>query len=152
MNRNMAELEPKIREFQKAVDSIEKTFREKLNKLLTPEQQKKLAGIEAQEAPVTAPPPLSPLAFEGPPPLPPPPSDDGNTRFLVRFSAPLPPGGWLVMSMIIYQPVLEHLTTELLLDRAEQAAVRQLMVERRNELLALIDRSPPPSLGIDGPM
>jgi hypothetical protein len=27
-----------------------------------------------------------------------------------------------------------------------------LMVERRNELLALIDRSPPPSLGIDGPM
>jgi hypothetical protein len=28
MNRNMAELQPKIRAFQQAVDSIEKTFRE----------------------------------------------------------------------------------------------------------------------------
>ena len=68
MNRNIAELEPKIREFQGAVDSIEKEFREKLDKLLTPEQRKKLASIEAAEAPQTAeadaaPPP--PFAFEG---------------------------------------------------------------------------------------
>jgi hypothetical protein len=97
MNRNIAELEPKIREFQGAVDSIEKEFREKLDKLLTPEQRKRLASIEAEEAPETAeagaaPPP--PFAFEGrgaTPSLPFPPRD-GNPRFLARFRTPFPVG------------------------------------------------------------
>jgi hypothetical protein len=40
----------------------------------------------------------------------------------------------------------EHLISELKLDPAEQAAVKQLMVERRTELLTLIDKSPPPTL------
>ncbi len=71
---------------------------------------------------------------------------------MARFPAPFPVGGWLIMSMIVYQPSLEHLTSELKLDPAEQAAVRQLMLERRTDLLALIDRSPPPTLGVDGPM
>jgi hypothetical protein len=139
MNRNMAELEPKIREFQGAVDSIEREFREKLDKLLTPEQREKLASIEAEEAPETAeagPPPPPPLALEGPGATPPPPFPpaDGNRRFFVRFHAPFPIGGWLIMSMIIYQPSLEHLTRELKLDPAKQAAVKQLMVERRSDL------------------
>jgi len=56
------------------------------------------------------------------------------------------------MSMIVYQPSLEHLTSELKLDPAEQAAIKQLMVERRTDLLTLIDKSPPPTLGVDGPM
>jgi hypothetical protein len=113
---------------------------------LTPEQRKRLASIEAEEAPETAeagPPP--PHAFECPgatPPLPLPP-DDGNRRFFVRFHAPFPVGGWLIMSMIVYQPSLEHLTSELKLDPAEQAAIKQLMVERRTDLLTLIDKSPP---------
>src|SRR6266436_9369955 len=103
MNRNIAELEPKIREFQAAVDSIEKEFREKLDKLLTPEQRKKLALIETEEAPETAeagPPPPPPLAFEGPGATPPPPlpPGDGNRRFFVRFHAPFPAGGWRIMS------------------------------------------------------
>jgi hypothetical protein len=157
MNRNIAELEPRIREFQGAVDSTEKEFRGKPDKLLTPEQRKRLASIEAEEAPETAeagPPPPPPHAFEGPgatPPLPLPP-DDGNRRFFVRFHAPFPVGGWLIMSMIVYQPSLEHLTSELKLEPAEQAAIKQLMVERRTDLLALIDKSPPPTLGVDGPM
>jgi hypothetical protein len=71
---------------------------------------------------------------------------------LARFRTPFPVGGWLIMSMIVYQPSLEHLTSELKLDPAEQAAVKQLMVERRTDLLALIDKSPPPTLGVDGPM
>jgi hypothetical protein len=70
---------------------------------------------------------------------------------LARFRTPFPVGGWLIMSMIVYQPSLEHLTSELKLDPAEQAAVKQLMVERRTDLLALIDKSPPPTLGVDGP-
>jgi hypothetical protein len=52
-----------------------------------------------------------------------------------------------MMSMIIYQPSLDHLTTKLNLDSTQQAAVKQLMVERRTELLTLIDKNPPPTLG-----
>jgi hypothetical protein len=145
INRNIAELEPKIREFQGAVDSIEKEFRGKLDKLLTPEQRAKLTSIEAREAPETA----------GPGPLPPPPLQmEGQgaegQQFIVGFHAPFPLGGWLMMSMIIYQPSLDHLANELKLDPAQQAAGRQLMVERRNDLLALIDKSPPPTLGFGG--
>jgi hypothetical protein len=142
VNRNIAELEPKIREFQGAVDSIEKEFRGKLDKLLTPEQQKTLASIEAEEAPETA----------GQGPLPPPPLQmEGHAaegqHFMVGFHAPFPFGGWLMMSMIIYQPSLDHLASKLKLDPAQQDAVKQLMVERRANLLALIDKSPPPTLG-----
>jgi hypothetical protein len=57
-----------------------------------------------------------------------------------------------MMSMIIYQPSLDHLTSELKLDAAQQAAVKQLMVERRTALLALIDKSPPPTLGFGEPL
>jgi hypothetical protein len=80
------------------------------------------------------------------------PPGDGNRPFFVGFHAPFPVGGWLIMSMIVYQPSLQHLTSELELDPVEQAAVKQLMVERRTELLALIDKSPPPRLSVDGPM
>ena len=52
-----------------------------------------------------------------------------------------------MMSMIVYQPSLDHLTNELKLDPGQQAAVKQLMLKRRGDLLALIDKSPPPTLG-----
>jgi len=152
MNKHIAELEPKIREFQGAVDSIEKEFRGKLDKLLTPEQRTKLAAIEAEAAPETAgpgplPPPQLELEEQGVVPAPPPPPGAEGQRFVVGFHTPFPVGGWLMMSMIIYQPSLDHLTSELKLDAAQQAAVKDLMVERRTELLALIDKSPPPTLG-----
>jgi hypothetical protein len=141
MNRNIAELEPKITKFQGSVDSIEKEFRGKLGKILTPEQRTKLSSLEAEEAPDSA----------APGPLPPPSQMEGHAaegqRFVVGFHAPFPFGGWLMMSMIIYQPSLDHLASKLKLDPAQQDAVKQLMVERRANLLALIDKSPPPTLG-----
>src|SRR5262249_15417477 len=92
-----------------------------------------------------------PLPFEiegrGVVPAPPPPPGTEGQRFVVRFPTPFPVGGWLMLSMIIYQPALDHLTSELQLDASQQAAVKELMVERRTELLALIDKSPPPTLG-----
>jgi hypothetical protein len=149
MNRDIAEMEPKIREFQSAMDAIEEEFRGKLDELLTPEQQKKLAAIEAQEAPVSS-------GFGGP--LPPPPEAEierqsplpgaeASQRVVVGVHTPFPIGGWLMMSMIVYQPSLDHLTSELKLDSNQQASVKELMVERRTELLALIDKKPPPTLG-----
>jgi hypothetical protein len=147
MNAKIADLEPKIREFQEAVDSIEKELRGKLDRLLTPEQRKKLASIDAEEAPETAgagPPPPPSIQIEG--------HGAERQHFMVGFHTPFPVGGWLMMSMIIYQPSLDHLTSALKLDAAQQAAVKALMVERRTELLALIDKSPPPTLGIGEPL
>jgi hypothetical protein len=151
MNRHLAALEPQIKEFQSLVDAIEKNFRDNLNQLLTADQQEKLAAIEADEDPMSVQvegpmvPPPPPEVAEGRP-LPP---DAQGQVFIYRNGGrpPFPLGGWLMMSMIIYQPSLDHLTSELKLDVKKEAAVKDLMVERRRELLALIDKSPPPTLG-----
>src|SRR5262249_13542163 len=121
LNKHLAELEPKIREFQGAVNSIEKAFRGKLDTLLTTEQRTKLAAMEAKAAPETAGPgPLPPPQFEveGPGVVPAPPLPQGaeGQRLVVGFPTPFPVGGWLMLSMIIYQPALGHLTSELQLD------------------------------------
>ena len=68
-----------------------------------------------------------------------------------QIDPPFPPGAWLMMSIIVYQPSLEHLNSELKLDAKQQVAVQDLMIERRTQLLALIDKSPPPTLGF-GPL
>jgi len=149
MNRNIAALEPKIAAFQSSVEAIEKEFREKLNKLLTPDQQKNLAMIEAEKAPISAGPGgplLPPLQSEiG---VPPPPTGAEGQPLVIGFPPPFPTGGWLMMSMIIYQPSLDHLKRELKLNAEQQAGAHELMVERRTKLLALIDKSPPPTLGL----
>jgi hypothetical protein len=53
-----------------------------------------------------------------------------------------------MMSMIIYQPSLQYLSSELELDAKQRAAVEELMVERRMELPALIDKNPQPTFGL----
>jgi hypothetical protein len=144
MDRSISETEPKIKEFQAAVDSIEKEFRQRLDKVLTPEQQKNLASIEAEEAPQTTDAGFMPP----PPPLPMEEHGREGQPFMIGFrAAPFPFGGWRMMSMIIYQPSLDHLASQLKLDPAQQAVVKQLMLDRRTNLLALIDKNPPPTLG-----
>jgi len=51
-------------------------------------------------------------------------------------------------SAIVVPLTLEHLTTALQLDDGQKAAVRQLLLERREKFLALIDSTPPPSIGL----
>jgi hypothetical protein len=140
MGTRIAALEPQIKQFQDAVDNVEKNFLDRLDKVLTPQQRQKLAAMRAQEAPETI------AAMPAPPPLPPPPPGEPG-RFVVSMRAPFPVGGWLLMSMVIYQPSLDRLATELKLDPAQRATVKELMVQRRGELLTLIDTNPPPSLG-----
>jgi hypothetical protein len=152
INRNIAELEPRIKAFQGEVDAVEKDFHRKLDKLLMAEQRKKLASIEAEEWPVTVapgPPPPPQLEIGGQAVAPAPPSQQGDAgqQFVVAFQAPVPMGGWRVLSMIIYQPSLDHLIRELKLDSSQHAAVKELMIERRTKLLTLIDNNPPPTLG-----
>jgi hypothetical protein len=150
MNAKIAELQPKIEEFQASVDAMEQGFLKDLNGLLTAKQQQKLASLRSQQGgegmmfgpPIPGPPPR--FALFGPPP------PFGMAVGGHHHPPPFPVGGWLLMSMIIYQPALDRLSAELDLDPSQQFAVRQLMVERRNKLLALIDKNPPPTLGFGG--
>lgn len=156
MRRNIAALEPKIKKFQSAINSIENNFRGKLDKVLNPVQRKELVSIEAKQAPQTFgyavfPQPKILIRRQGMPDFPYGPGGNGP-HFFVTTRAPFPLGGWLLMSMVIYQPSLEHLTGELKLNPAQKAEVKNLMVDRRTKLLALIDRTPPPTLGFSSPL
>jgi hypothetical protein len=50
------------------------------------------------------------------------------------------------LAMIIYRPALDHFGKVLKLDPEQQTQLEALMRTRRRQLLALIDKEPPPSL------
>ncbi len=112
----MAIMMPKFRAFQDKVASIEDQFRASLQKILRPDQQKNLASLSE-----------SAMSPAGP------------------FPGCIEPGPFFT-TMVIYRPLLESLTAQLELDANQQAQVKQLLIERRNRLLALVDETPPPSL------
>ncbi len=66
---------------------------------------------------------------------------------------PLPPPipgcagemGDLFVPMVIYLPRLERLSAVLQLDENQRGQLKTLMVDRRTQLLALVDHTPPPS-------
>ncbi len=107
---------PEFRAFQDKIASIEDQFRDSLKKILRPDQQKKLAELSE-----------SPMSPGGP------------------FPGCLEPGPFFT-TMVIYRPLLENLIAQLNLDVNQQAQVKQLLIDRRNRLLALVDETPPPSL------
>ena len=53
--------------------------------------------------------------------------------------------GPIFVSMVIYRPTYEHLSEDLTLDQQQQHQLMDLLIERRNKLLALVDATPPPS-------
>jgi hypothetical protein len=107
---------PQIADFQQRVDAIEQQFRTAFNAILTPDQKQKLDTI---------------------------------TKRLASFPDPLPgcaPGmGPIFVSMVIYRPTYEHLSEDLTLDDKQQHQLMDLLIQRRNKLLALVDATPPPS-------
>jgi|GEM_PF-3101362 len=109
---------PKIRAFKEKVDSIEDQFRESLQKILRADQRQKLRQFK-EESP-------------GP---------------VGAFPGCIEPGPFFT-TMIIYRPLLENLTAQLNLDAIQQEQLKQLLIDRRNRLLALVDETPPPSLDI----
>jgi hypothetical protein len=116
IRKQMAILMPQIADFQQKVDAIEQEFRTAFNTILTSDQKQKLDII---------------------------------TKRLASFPDPLPgcaPGmGPIFVSMVIYRPTFEHLSEDLTLDDKQQHQLMDLLVERRNKLLALVDATPPPS-------
>ena len=107
---------PQIADFQQKVDAIEQQFKTAFDAILTPEQKQKLEAI---------------------------------TKRLASFPDPLPgcaPGmGPIFVSMVIYRPTYEHLSEDLSLDEKQQHELMDLLTTRRNNLLALVDATPPPS-------
>jgi len=116
LRRALQGIIPQITDFQQKVDAIEQQFRTAFNAILTPEQKQKLNAI---------------------------------TKRLASFPDPLPgcaPGmGPIFVSMVIYRPTYEHLSEDLALDDQQQHQLMDLLIQRRNKLLALVDATPPPS-------
>jgi hypothetical protein len=116
MRERIAALKPQIAVFRKNVDSIEDDFRARLDAILTADQRHKLDGLRAS---VPHPPgPMPGCAGEA-----------GNP----------------FIPMVIYRPMLERLTEVLALDEKQHNQLKQALIGRRERLLALVDRMPPPS-------
>jgi hypothetical protein len=57
--------------------------------------------------------------------------------------------GPVFVSMVIYRPLLEHFTEDLSLDDNQQKQLKDLLVDRRNKLITLVDETPPPSFKLE---
>jgi hypothetical protein len=109
-------LEPQIKEFRKRVALIEDGFRKQFSTMLNSKQKSKLEDLS--ESMARPPGPLPGCAGEA-----------GNP----------------FIPMIIYRPVLDHLSEILSMDPAQYNQLRTMLIERRTRLLTLVDQTPPPS-------
>jgi hypothetical protein len=116
INDGLSALTPEISAFQRKIDAIEQQFRNGLRDALRPDQQQKLEAMKKHMG-------------ERPNPMP----------------ECAPEMGAVFVSMVIYRPLYEHLVQGLGLDDQQQKKLRGLLTDRRDQLLALIDDTPPPS-------
>jgi len=112
----MAFLTPQITQFQQKLDTIEQNFRSSIAAILNPEQRQKLDTIKKRVANL-------------PPPMP-------------GCGAEMAP---VFVSMVIYRPLYDRMSADLGLDEKQQQQLKQLLIARRNDLLVLVDNTPPPS-------
>jgi hypothetical protein len=116
VRKRMAVIMPQFEAFQKQVESIEQDFRNAFETTLIPDQKQKLEVIEQRLASLP-----DPLPGCG------------------------PEMGPVFVSMIIYRPLYERMAEDLALTEEQRQKLKQLLIERRNKLLALVDNTPPPS-------
>jgi hypothetical protein len=119
LSERLNALTPEISAFQAKIDTIEEQFRNGLRDALRPEQQQKLETMKKRLA-------------ELPNPMP----------------GCAPQMGPVFISMVIYRPLYEHMTDYLSLDDQQQKKLKELLTDRRNQLLALVDDTPPPSFAL----
>jgi hypothetical protein len=129
-------LHPQIEAFRGDVEAIEEGFRKQLDAILAPQQRRKLAEFEASARPLPTNLPVAAedVAGEMPAPIPPPPLP-GCAGEATNLFVP----------MIIYRPSLERVTAVLHLNPQQRDQLKTLMIDRRDRLLALVDKTPPPS-------
>lgn len=123
LEARMAKLRPQIEAFERELQNLETRFRERFEAILTP----------GQKATVTK---IRPPSF-----LPPP------SRAPDRMLGPL--GG--IAFFTIITPAFEHFSKELKLSVEQQNQLKELLLQRRDEFLHLVDTTPPPSLQLGRP-
>jgi hypothetical protein len=121
MRARIEALQPQVDAFRHKVDAIEDDFRTKLEAVLNPEQRSKLESLGAAVPPGPPPPPIPGCAGEM---------------------------GDLFVPMVIYRPTLDRLGEVLHLNENQRDLLKKLLIERRAQMLALVDHTPPPSFNL----
>jgi len=138
INAEIERMKPDIEAFREKLDALNDDFREKFSAVLTPDQRAQFEKMhkryeEARRAQrANALPAVQP-------------SPGGATLTLPLFSEPVEG----MTSIIVVPLAVDHLTDQLKLDDRQKAALRQLLLERREKFLALIDTTPPPSIRLN---
>jgi hypothetical protein len=123
LKAELERMQPEIDAFKKKLDPIKDEFRQSLETQLRPDQKEKLKALSERWNSTTPP----TTSHPGHPP-----------HFHDGLESLFP--------IVLVANTLERLTDELKLDGAQQASVRDLLLQRRAKFLDLVDHSPPPSL------
>ncbi len=142
LEEKMQALQPEINAFQKNMQIIQESFHQKLMTILNAEQKQKIQAAETQR------PKSHPQQMEGRP-------SSGHPDF--QRGGPMPSGAPHpspgednpILGMVIVKATLDEMTEALKLDSKQQAELKPLLVERRTQLLALLDKTPPPTIKLE---
>jgi hypothetical protein len=119
-------LKPDIEAFKKKLDPLKQEFRTKLEAQLTPEQQEKLKALSER--------------FSGGG------GKDESKENPGKRPSPHRDGLDSLFPIVLVPTTLERLTAELQLTEAQRPVIHELLLERRQKFLQLVDANPPPSL------
>lgn len=117
------QIRAEMEEFRLKVDDIKRSLRAQMDPILTPAQRERVSRWRERPAPPPAP------ANTPPPP--------GRRNFWEGFDS--------AISIVMVPFSLERMTESLDLSPDQKAAVRKLLIERREKFLQLVDATPPPS-------
>jgi hypothetical protein len=125
----LRQMKAEIDAFKKKVEPIKLEFRTQLEALLTPVQRERLKAMSEK------PPAPKPVAGEKPDP-----AKDWRYRVYDGMDT--------TITLVVIPFTLARLNEELGLSYAQREAVHQLLIQRREKFLALVDSTPPPSFNL----
>jgi hypothetical protein len=139
INAEIERIKPDIDAFHQKLDAINHDLHQKIDALLTPAQREEFEKMHKRYEQRRAERANSSLPVVESSPT------GGSVLKIPFFAEPIEG----MTSAIVVPLTLDHLTTALQLDDRQKTAVHQLLLERREKFLALIDSTPPPSIGLN---
>lgn len=124
----LKQMKAEIDAFKKKIEPIKLEFRSQLEALLTPVQRERLKAMTEK--------PPAPAAKDKKT------DPDRDWRYRVYD------GMDTTITLVVIPFTLARLTEELGLSYAQREAVHQLLIQRREKFLALVDSTPPPSFNL----